>query len=150
MEGVQGRNDLAVAPPLEQAPRRTLPLADQGSKLLALPRAHVHASSTANAIRRIAGVLTRVKDLGCPAAATSVRCGIQQRVQRLLHAAANHPVEVALDPLIINRDDIVQETRCSLRHSFLLLTWLGHLQFSQIRGPPAHPFVRKIPYVIRT
>jgi hypothetical protein len=43
-----------------------------------------------------------------------IRLGIQQRVQRLLHAAANHAVEVALDPLIINRDDIVQGTRCAL------------------------------------
>jgi hypothetical protein len=28
------------------------------------------------------------------------------------------------------------------------LVAFSHLQFSQIRGPPAHLFVRKIPYVI--
>jgi hypothetical protein len=44
-------------------------------------------------------------------------------VQRLLHAAANHAVEVALDPLIVNRDDIAQSTRCIVGHrGFLLLT----------------------------
>jgi hypothetical protein len=32
-------------------------------------------------------------------------------------------VEVALDPLIVNRDDIAQSTRCILGHGgFLLLT----------------------------
>jgi hypothetical protein len=32
--------------------------------------------------------------------------GIQQGVQRLLHAAAHHAVEVALDPLFVNRDTL--------------------------------------------
>src|SRR5262249_12176587 len=29
-----------------------------------------------------------------------------------LHGAPHHPVEVAPDPLIVNRDDVVQRTRC--------------------------------------
>ena len=33
-----------------------------------------------------------------------------ERVPHLLHAATHHPVEVAFDPLIINRDDIAQWT----------------------------------------
>ena len=37
---------------------------------------------------------------------TPIRLGVQECVQRLLHAAAHHPVKVVLDPLIINRDDI--------------------------------------------
>jgi hypothetical protein len=57
--------------------------------------------------------------------AQTIRFGIQQRVQRLLHAAANHPVEVALDPLIVNRDDIAQSTRCILGHGGFLLGWPG-------------------------
>src|SRR6516162_8364290 len=57
--------------------------------------------------------------------AQSISLGIQQRVQRLLHATPDHAVEVALDPLIINRDDIAQWTRCSLSHGgSFLLSWL--------------------------
>src|SRR5262245_24473801 len=37
---------------------------------------------------------------------------VEQGVQRFLHGPPHHPVEVALDPLIVNRDDIVQRTRC--------------------------------------
>src|SRR5438034_1065787 len=49
-------------------------------------------------------------------------------------AAANHAVQVTLDPLIINRDDIVQGTRCSLGHGgFLLLTWLRFATSSSAR-----------------
>jgi hypothetical protein len=55
----------------------------------------------------------------------SIRLSVQQCVQRLLHATANHPVEVALDPLVVNRDDIAQRTRCILVHGgSLLLSWL--------------------------
>ena len=39
---------------------------------------------------------------------------IEMYLAGVSHAAANHAVEVALDPLIINRDDIVQGTRCNL------------------------------------
>src|SRR5581483_6594871 len=70
--------------------------------------------------------------------AQPIRLGIQQRVQRLLHAAADDTVQVVLDPLIVNRDDIAQRTRCSLSHGGSLLAGLvafSHLQFSQIRGP---------------
>ena len=55
-------------------------------------------------------------------------------VQRLLHRPPHHPLEVGLDPLIVNRGDIVQRTRCIVGHGgFLLLVWLLS-QFSQIRG----------------
>jgi hypothetical protein len=57
--------------------------------------------------------------------AQPIRLSVQQGVQRLLHAAAHHAVEVALDPLIVNRDDIAQSTRCIVGYGgFLLLTWL--------------------------
>jgi hypothetical protein len=74
--------------------------------------------------------------------AQPIRLGIQQRVQRLLHATSHHPVEVRLDAFIVNRDDIAQWTRCSLSHGGSPLADLvpfSHLQFSQIRGPPALP-----------
>ena len=67
------------------------------------------------------------------------------------HAAANHAVEVALDPLIVNRDDIAQSTRCILGHGgFLLLTWLRLATSSSARfgGRQPYPIVRNIPYVI--
>src|SRR5262245_20873318 len=41
-----------------------------------------------------------------------IRLGGEQSVQRLLHGAPHYPVEVALDPLAVNRDDVVQRTRC--------------------------------------
>src|SRR5262249_49760480 len=44
--------------------------------------------------------------------APPIRLGIEQGVQRLLHGTPHHAVEVALDPLVVNRDDIVQRTRC--------------------------------------
>jgi hypothetical protein len=43
--------------------------------------------------------------------AQPIRLGIEQGVQRFLHGAPHHPVEVALDPLVVNRDDVVQRTR---------------------------------------
>src|SRR5262249_48340795 len=43
--------------------------------------------------------------------AQRVRFGLEQGVQRLLHAPSHDPLEVALDPLVVNRDDIVQRTR---------------------------------------
>src|SRR5690349_9370882 len=58
---------------------------------------------------------------------------------------------MALDPLIINRDDSPKRTRCSLSHGGSLLAVLvafSHLQFSQIRGRQPYLFVRKISYVI--
>src|SRR5271169_4106168 len=84
--------------------------------------------------------------------AQPIRLSVQQGVQRLLHAAAHHAVEVALDPLIVNRDDIAQSTRCILGHGgFLLLTWLRLATSSSARfgGRQPYPIVRNIPYVIR-
>src|SRR5215469_5856840 len=82
-------------------------------------------------------------------AAQPVRFGLEQGVQRLLHAPSHDPVEVALDPLVVNRDDIVQRTRCSLGHGgSFSLTWLRLAQFSQIRGRQPYLIVRKILYVI--
>jgi hypothetical protein len=62
-----------------------------------------------------------------------------------------HAVEVALDPLIVNRDDITQSTRCIVGHGgFLLLTWLRLATSSSARfgGRQPYPIVRNIPYVI--
>src|SRR5262249_16221686 len=44
--------------------------------------------------------------------AQPIRLGIQQCVQRLFHGTPHDPVEMAFDPLVVNRDDIVQRTRC--------------------------------------
>ena len=58
-----------------------------------------------------AGIATRVAALIALRIAQPIRLGIAQGVQRLLHGAPHHPVEVALDPLV-TRDDIGQRTRC--------------------------------------
>src|ERR1700746_1771963 len=66
--------------------------------------------------------------------AQPVRLNVQKRVQCLLHAATHHPVEMAFDPLIINRDDIAQWTRCSLCHGgSFLLSWLRFATSSSAR-----------------
>jgi hypothetical protein len=59
-----------------------------------------------------AGIATRLAALIALRIAQPIRLGIEQSVQCLLHRAPHHPVEVTLDPLVVNRDDIVQRTRC--------------------------------------
>src|SRR5215475_8667140 len=72
-----------------------------------------------------ARVPTRLAALIALRIAQPVRFGLEQGVQRLLHAPSYDPLEVALDPLVVNRDDIVQRTRCSLGHGgSSSLTWL--------------------------
>src|SRR5262245_56067953 len=66
------------------------------------------------------------------------RCALHSRSgsasRRSTSPPPSHPLEVGLDPLIVNRGDIVQRTRCIVGHGgFLLLVWLLS-QFSQIRG----------------
>jgi len=46
--------------------------------------------------------------------AQPVRLGVQQRVQRLLDRAKNHPVQVPPDPLVVDRDDIRKRNRLIL------------------------------------
>jgi hypothetical protein len=71
--------------------------------------------------------------------AQPIRLGVEQSVQRFLHGAPHHPLEVALDPLVVNRDDVVQ-----------LLAWLRLATSSSARFGAASPYltVRKILYVI--
>jgi hypothetical protein len=59
-------------------------------------------------------------------------------------------VQVVLNPLIVNRDDIAQRTRCSLSHGgSLLAVWLRLATSSSARFGAASPtYVRKILYVI--
>src|SRR5262245_28648274 len=59
-----------------------------------------------------AGIATRRAALIPLRIAQPIRLGVEQSVQRLLHGAPHHPFEVALDPLVVNRDDVVQQTRC--------------------------------------
>src|SRR5262249_48670170 len=72
--------------------------------------------------------------------AQPIRLGLQQRVQCLLHATADHAVQVILDPLIVNCDDIAQRTRCSLSHGgSFLLSWLRLATSSSARFGAASP-----------
>src|SRR5262249_14662427 len=96
----------------------------------------------------IAASLTTLVTLGI---AQPIRFGLQKRVQRLLHRATDHTVQVTFDPLVINRDDIAQRTRCILCHGgSLSLSWLrlATSSSSQIRGRQPYSIVRKIHYVI--
>ena len=54
------------------------------------------------------GVAASLSTLVTLGIAQPIRLGIEQGVQRFVHGATHHPLEVALDPLIVNRDDIVQ------------------------------------------
>src|SRR5262249_7866297 len=83
------------------------------------------------------GVTARFTALIALCIAKPVRFGVQKRVQRLLHRPSDHPIQVILDPLVVNRDDIVQWTRCIVRHDGSLsagLVAFSHLQVSQLRG----------------
>src|SRR5690242_13188124 len=72
--------------------------------------------------------------------AQPIRFGIQKRVQRLLHRAPDHPIQVILDPLVVNRNDIAQRTRCILGHGgSFLLTWLRLATSSSARFGAASP-----------
>ena len=51
-----------------------------------------------------AAIATRGAALIALRIAQPIRLRIEQGVQRLLHGAPHHPVEVALDPLVVNRD----------------------------------------------
>ena len=77
--------------------------------------------------------------------AQPIRLRIQKRVQRLLHAAPHHPVEVVLDPLIVDRDDVVQRNRLvSVMAAPSRLTWLRLATSKSARsGPPALPICAK-------
>ncbi len=57
------------------------------------------------------GVATRLGSLVALRIAQPVGFRIEQRVQRLLDRAAHDPVEMTLDPLIVDRDDIRQRNR---------------------------------------
>lgn len=72
--------------------------------------------------------------------AQPVGLGVEQCVQCLLHRAPEHPVQVTFDPLVIDRDDIAQRTRCTLRHGgSLLLHWLRFATSSSARFGAASP-----------
>src|SRR5262249_21730703 len=56
------------------------------------------------------------------------------------HTSSHDPVEVVLDPLVVDRDDIVQRTRCRLGHGgSFSLAWLGFATSSSARFGAASP-----------
>src|SRR5262249_32016599 len=50
------------------------------------------------------GIPSRLAALIALRIAQPIRLGIEQGVQRFLHGPPHHPLEVALDPLIVNHD----------------------------------------------
>src|SRR5262245_36611278 len=72
--------------------------------------------------------------------AQAIRLRVQKRVQCLLHRAPYQPVQVVLDPLVVDRDDIAQRTRCILCHGgSFLLSWLCLATSSSARFGAASP-----------
>src|SRR4029453_3295071 len=72
--------------------------------------------------------------------AQPIRFGIQKRVQRLLHRAPDHPIQVIPCPIVVNRNDIAQGTRCILGHGgYFLLSWLRLATSSSARFGAASP-----------
>jgi hypothetical protein len=59
-------------------------------------------------------VATRLRALVALRIAKPVGLGIEKSIQRLLNRAANYPVQVAPDPLVVDRDDIRQRNRLIL------------------------------------
>src|SRR5215471_19319897 len=85
----------------------------------------------------VAASLTTLVTLGT---AQPIRLGLHKRVQRILHRATDHTVQVTFDPLVINRDDIAQRTRCILCHGgSLSLSWLRLATSSSARFGAASP-----------
>ena len=67
-------------------------------------------------------------------------------------AESNFWYAQVFNPLVVNRDDIVQRTRCILSYDgSLLLSWLrlATSQFSQIQGRQSYLIVRKFLYVMK-
>src|SRR5437868_3516641 len=86
------------------------------------------------------GVMASLTTLVTLGIAQPIRFGLQKRVQRLLHRATDHTVQVTFDPLVINRDDIAQWTRCILYHGgSLSLSWLRLATSSSARFGAASP-----------
>src|SRR5262245_46070156 len=110
--------DRALAPPIALDDRRLERLPAQ----LRNPQPHLAGLGLKAALVVAgAGIATCGAALIALRIAQPIRLGIEQGVQRLLHGAPHHPVEVALDPLIVNRDDVVQRTRYG---GSLSLAWL--------------------------
>ena len=72
------------------------------------------------------GVATRLGALIALRIAQPVRFRVEKRVQRLLDRAANDPVQMSLDPLVIDPDHVVERSRNRriLTHGGFLL-WLS-------------------------
>src|SRR5262245_7827798 len=70
-------------------------------------------------------------------------------VQRLLHASSHDLVDVVLDPLVVNRNDIVQRSRCNLGHGgSFSLPWLRLATSSSARFGGRQPYLNVRKYVI--
>ena len=57
------------------------------------------------------GITTSLAALVALGITQPICLSVQQGIQRFLHAASHDPVEVALDPIVVNCEDIAQRTR---------------------------------------
>ena len=85
--------------------------------------------------------------------AQPVRLGIEKGVQRLLDRAANHPVQMPLDPLVINPDHVVERPwnlRILTHGGFLLALRvdLAVTRRARVGAASLQSLVRNILYVI--
>jgi hypothetical protein len=75
--------------------------------------------------------------------AQPIGCRVQEGVQGLLHATSYHPVEVILDPLVVDRDDIVSGLGVVsfMAAPSLRLLWLRLATSSSARFGAASPYL---------
>jgi hypothetical protein len=65
-------------------------------------------------------VATGIGSLVALRIAKPISLGVEESIQRLLNRAANDPVQMPSDPLVVNRDDIRQRNRLTaMAASFL-------------------------------
>jgi hypothetical protein len=78
--------------------------------------------------------------------AQPIRLGIEQGVQCFLQGGPHHPLQVALDPHVVNRDDVVFSglgVSSEWRLPLAGLVAFSEPHFSQIRGRQPYLIVRK-------
>ena len=145
MSGSCGRRQDHLDPALPRpSPAPAAALNDRSLKHLRPKLRHLEADLAGLGLRPAlivpgGGVPSRLATLVEIGLAQPIRLGLRQRVQRFLHASSHDPVEVVLDPLVVNREcsaDSMQSPSWRLR---LLLAWLRLATSKSARFGAASP-----------
>jgi len=101
-----GLLDRALAPPIA--------LDDRGLECLPEELGYLQPNLTGMRLALVmagSGITTSLAALVALGITQPICLSVQQGIQRFLHAASHDPVEVALDPIVVNCEDIAQRTR---------------------------------------